>query len=262
MQQARLSPPLRTFIAAVTFGILLAAMLWLRPRFGGIEFLLGFAFLAGFVTVLPICLLILVGRPPQPSKQSRRETLWIFCVAAIGLSLTAVLVCMPRQPIDHMAIPVLSIVLGLILLVDIPLCVLILVGYPATMTLSPLVSSAAERAKWREMRQRPPLSDDEFIERYYAATSIPHDIPRHLRRIYSEQLGIDKVQPDDIAADFDSELDLWDLAIAVQHEFGVHFTVGEVQQLAGSFDSFVRAVAAKRGAPVNNREDTGTTNDS
>ena len=113
------------------------------------------------------------------------------------------LVWLPRQPIDHVAIPVLGIVLGLILLVDIPLCVLILVGYPATMTLSPLVSSAAERAKWREMRQRPQLSDDEFLERYYAATSIPRDIPLHLRSVYSEQLGIDKVQPDDIATDFD-----------------------------------------------------------
>lgn len=258
MQPARLSPPWRTFIAALTFGVLLAGMLWLRPKFGGIEFLLGFAFLAGFVAVLPICLLILVGRPPQPGKSSRRETFWIFFVAAVGLPLAVGLMWLPRQPIDHVAIPVLGVVLCLILFVDIPLCVLILVGYPATMTLSPLVSSAAERAKWREMRQRPQLSDDEFLERYYAATSIPRDIPLHLRSVYSEQLGIDRVQPDDIATDFDGELDLWDLAMEVQHVLGVQFTLEEVQQLAGSFDSFVRAVAAKRGEHVNTQGDKGT----
>ena len=143
--------------------------------------------------------------------------------------------------------------LWLILVVDIPLCVLILVGYPATMTLSPLVSSAAERAKWREMRQRPQLSDDEFLERYYAATSIPRDIPLRLRSIYSEQLGMDQVQPDDIATDFVGELDLWELALEVRDALGVQFTVEEVQQLTGSFDSFVRAVAAKRGDPVNSQ---------
>ncbi len=258
MQPARLSPPWRTFIAALTFGVLLAGMLWLRPKFGEIEFLLSFAFLAGFVTVLPICLLILFGRPPQPGKSSRRETFWIFFVAAVGLPLAVGLMWLPRQPIDHVAIPVLGGVLCLILLVDIPLCVLILAGYPATMTLSPLVSSAAERAKWREIRGRPQLSDDEFLARYYAATSIPRDIPLHLRSIYSEQLSIDKVQPDDIATDSDGELDRWDLAIEVQHVLGIQFTVEEVQQLGGSFDSFIRAVAAKRGEQVNSRGDKGT----
>ena len=112
MQPARLSPPLRTFIAALTFGVVLAGVLWLQPKFGGIEFLLGFAMLAGLVTVLPICLLILLGCPPQAGKPSRQETCWIFFVAVMGLLLAVGVMWLPRQPIDHVAIHILGACFG------------------------------------------------------------------------------------------------------------------------------------------------------
>lgn len=133
----------------------------------------------------------------------------------------------------------------MILLVEIPLCVLMLVGYPVTMTLSPLIPSREEREKWREMRQRPLLSDDEFIDQYYSGASIRRDIPLRLRQICTAQLGMDKGHPKDLATDFNGELDLWDLVLEVRDEFGVNFTREEIQKLDGSFASIVHSVARK-----------------
>ena len=149
------------------------------------------------------------------------------------------------------------IALFMILLVDIPLCVLTLIGYPVTMTLSPLIPSREEREKWREMRGRLPLSDDEFIEQFYSGTSVPRDIPLRLRQIYAHQLGMDKVHPKDLATDFDWELDLWELVLEVQDEFGVEFTKEEILKLDGSFDSIVRAVATKRFEQMTSHEQNG-----
>ena len=101
------------------------------------------------------------------------------------------------------------------------------------------------------------LSDDEFIERYYSERSIPRDIPLRLRQIYAHQLGMDKVHPKDLATDFDWELDLWELVLEVQDEFGVEFTKEEILKLDGSFDSIVRAVATKRVEQMSGHEQNG-----
>jgi len=247
MQAARASPTWRPFVAALLFATLLVGLFWLRPGLGRVEFVVGLVLFLGLATVLPICLLILVGRPPKPRVLPKRQAIAPLLVAACGLLLVLGLLWASGEGVDSSAVAVLVGVLGAVLVFDISLCVLILVGYPPTMTLAPLFRTRSERAKWRQMRRRPLLSDDEFFERFYSGTSIPRDIPLRLRRIYAEQLGMDRVEPSDVAAEFDSEIDLMDLLDEVEEEFGVAFSIEEAHQLAGSFDSVARAVAAKLG---------------
>jgi hypothetical protein len=177
---------------------------------------------------------------------TQRQAIVPFLVAALGPPLVVGLFwAYGRGNLPLGPFAVLVGVLGTILAFDIPLCVLILVGYPPTMTLSPLFRSSSERAKWRELRQRPFLSDDEFFERYYSNSSIPRDIPLRLRRIYAKQLGMERVQPDDVATEFDSDIDLWDVLADVQEEFDVDFLMDDARRLDGSFDSVACAVAGK-----------------
>ncbi len=117
MQPANLSPQLRPFIAVLVSGGLLALLVWLRPSFGGVEFLLGFVLLAALVSVLPICLLILFGRPPQPGTSSAREKLWICLVATVSLPMIVGLFSAFRYGIDHAGILVVVVALSVILLV-------------------------------------------------------------------------------------------------------------------------------------------------
>ena len=81
---------------------------------------------------------------------------------------------------------VLFVILTMVLVVDLPICFLILIGKPPIMTLSPLIPSAEERANWKRLKERELLDDDAFYERFYAGTGIPKEIP--LRLTYQEQL--------------------------------------------------------------------------
>ena len=116
------------------------------------------------------------------------------------------------------------------------------------MNLSPLFRTKEERAKWREMRQRPMLSDDEFYERFYADTGIAKEIPVRLRRIYATQLAMDRVWPADKATECDSELDLAELLAEVEEAFNLEVSDEEALKLNESFDSIVRLVARKLGS--------------
>lgn len=136
-------------------------------------------------------------------------------------------------------------ILGTILVFDLPVCILILIGRPPAMTLAPLFSSAQERAYRRALRERPPLSDDEFCDRFYADTGYPRDIPIRLRRIYATALGMKNAWPEDKAEDFCEELDFTDLIAEVEDEFGLKFTEEEVRQMDGSFNTIVEFVAGK-----------------
>lgn len=115
----------------------------------------------------------------------------------------------------------------------------------SVMNLSPLFRTKEERSKWREMRQRPLLSDDEFYQRFYADTGIAKEILVRIRHIYATQLAMDRVWPADKATEFDSELDLAELLVEVEEEFKVEVSDDEALKLDGSFDSLVRLVARK-----------------
>jgi hypothetical protein len=138
-------------------------------------------------------------------------------------------------------------ILGTILIFDLPVCLLILIGRPPIMTLSPLIASAEERRFRRAVRERPRLSDDEFHNRFYKDTEVPRHIPIRLRKIYATELGMDGVWPQDKATDFDGELDFADWMATVADEFGVQFADQEIRQMDGSFDSIVKCLAEKLG---------------
>jgi hypothetical protein len=142
---------------------------------------------------------------------------------------------------------VLFAILTMVLVVDLPICVLILIGRPPVITLSPLIPSAEERANWKRLKQRQLLDDDAFYERFYAGTGISKEIPIRLRRSYAVGLLMDRVWPEDKAVEFDWEVDFGDVLAAAENDFGVRFTNDEAGQIDGSFDSVVRLVAKKLG---------------
>jgi hypothetical protein len=141
----------------------------------------------------------------------------------------------------------LFIILVVVLVVDLPICFLILIGKPPIMTLSPLIPSAEERTNWKRLKEREVLDDDAFYERFYRGSGIPKEIPLRLRRSYANGLLMDRVWPEDKAVEFDWELDFGDVLDRAERDFGVRFTDEEIGQIDGSFDSVVRLVAKKLG---------------
>jgi hypothetical protein len=68
-------------------------------------------------------------------------------------------------PVQTVLFAVLVMVL-VVLVVDLPVCFLILIGKPPIMTLSPLIPSAEERANRKRLKQRQLLDDDAFYEQF------------------------------------------------------------------------------------------------
>ncbi len=173
---------------------------------------------------------------------------WPFYVAAIaGLALFVILRCVVRGHWFFEASCIIVGVLGVVLVVTLPICVLTLLGRQPVMTLSPLVPTSRQRARWREMRQRPETSDSDFYQQFYSDSGIAEEIPLRLRGLYAEQLGISRVLPHDKATDFDEELDFGDLLFEVAEEFSIGFSDDEAKDLAceGTFDAVVHCVASK-----------------
>ena len=189
---------------------------------------------------LPLCILIALGRKQSPARLNMIQTVMPFVVVLVlGITIWA------DWQFVGLRLPAWAWgCWGVVFAVAYPLCLLILVGHPPVMSLSPLLPSASERAKWRELRRRPLLDDGQFYRRFYAASGIPAGIPLRLRQLYAEQLGMDRVWPEDHAAEFIEELDFRDLLDEVAGKFGVHFSEEHVDALDGSFDSLVRCVAS------------------
>ncbi|MBC8869422.1 MAG: hypothetical protein H8E44_08395 [Planctomycetes bacterium] len=154
-------------------------------------------------------------------------------------------------PADHWLRPALFVVLVFTL----PIVFLTLIGHPPVMTLSPFIRSSRERARRREMHNRPELTDREFYQRFYAHLGIPEEVPLRLRDVYALQLSVTKgkVLPQDRATEFDEELDFGELLFSVADEFGVEFSEEETERLVadGTFDAVVRHLAGHK--PVGRR---------
>ena len=152
--------------------------------------------------------------------------------AIAGLALIVILRCVTRDHWFFEASFIIVGILGVVLVFTLPICVLTLLGHQLVMTLAPLVPTSRQRAKWREMRQRPEINDKEFYQRFYGDSGIPEEIPLRLRGLYAEQLGISRLLPHDRATDFDDELDFGDLLFAVAEEFSIDFSEREARELA------------------------------
>jgi hypothetical protein len=108
-------------------------------------------------------------------------------------------------------------------------------------------SYSSEIEYHRTCQERPLLDDDTFVERFYKDSPIPRDIPIRVRKIYRDQLNMAKVYPGDIADEITPDLDLGELIVEVEEEFGIDNLGTDRQQtdepFDGSFDAIVRLVA-------------------
>jgi hypothetical protein len=176
----------------------------------------------------------------------------VVCGAAlVWLWIARPAVCRYEACGEPLETPIAAI-LTLVLVVDVPICFLILIGKPPLMTLAPLIPSAEERANRKRLKERQILDDDAFYERFYAGTGIPKEIPLCLRRVYTSELFMAAVWPEDKAVEFDGELDFGRVLWRVQREFGVQFMKEDIRDIDGSFDSVVQLVARseKRSRPA------------
>jgi len=123
---------------------------------------------------------------PQPPKPSTLQLLAPFAIAGV-CEVLGIWLLYARPSFWGLTLGGLPLtallggVVGAVLVFTLPVCLLILLGARPVMNLSPLFPTKEERAKWREMRQRPTLSDDEFYECFYAGTGIPKEIPIRLK---------------------------------------------------------------------------------
>jgi hypothetical protein len=138
----------------------------------------------------------------RDDKVASRQVRWCFgLAAAAGVVIIGIL----HLPDKHLLAQVSAMICGILSVV---LVITLLIGLGALMespleiTLDPLIPSAERRACWREMRQRPDLTDGEFYQRFCRDSGIPEEILLRLRLLYAEYLAMDKVFPEDRLAKF------------------------------------------------------------
>jgi len=107
--------------------------------------------------------------------------------------------------------------------------------------------SKVERNYLRRCKNRPTLSDDEFIAAYYSACPFSPDIPLRVRRVFREQLRYSKVIPTDVVWEMSDNFPLEDFMLEVAEEFNIDTSVSAIKQLDGSFDSIVQLVTRSLG---------------
>jgi len=117
----------------------------------------------------------------------------------------------------------------------------------AIQSLLDCVKPERERTFERDLARRVAMDNETFCRTYYGDPDIPKEIPIRLRKLFSHQLGQhrERLAPTDKPTDVYDDLDLYELLVEVQDEFGVRMSNQELSQLDGSFDSIVRLLAAK-----------------
>ena len=102
-----------------------------------------------------------------------------------------------------------------------------------------------ERQYEEKCRNRPVLTDAEFIERFYGCGAVPSQIPIRLRMVVSRELGMRKILPDDNILEVFPDLDLAELLYEIQEELGLELSREDMKMNDGTFDSLVQCVAQK-----------------
>jgi hypothetical protein len=122
--------------------------------------------------------------------------------------------------------------------------------------------SESECAYHATLQERPKRNDDEFFDEFYAATSIPRDIPIRLRKLYEEIIGVEfsALRPEDNHAIIYDELDFADVLYRVGREFSLNIPIETVLkspltyrgrashqgEIDGTFEPVVRYLAKAR----------------
>lgn len=110
-----------------------------------------------------------------------------------------------------------------------------------------LSSSKTESEYERILESRHLLSDEAFYQSHYVGSGIPMHVPVRMRAILSRELGEpwNRLIPGDRPVDIIADLDLYELGLEAESEFGIRISAEELNELDGSFDSLVRLVSRK-----------------
>jgi acyl carrier protein len=102
------------------------------------------------------------------------------------------------------------------------LYLLIAVVYFALLAWALDADCRAERRFFADLKLRPPVSDQELVTRYFGS-QMPPEIPIRTRRILEQQFGfpVDRLLPDDDFMKLYEDLDLNNMALAFEEEFGL-----------------------------------------
>ena len=167
------------------------------------------------------------------------QTLSATMPFALALIATAIVIC-----VDH---PIVFASCFVFLVFVIPVCICVgwawvRNGEPPEVNLSPLIASRSERELARAMRSRPTLSVQQFYTKFYADSGISEQSVASIRRILSEQIGIElaTLLPHDDMVLLDTEIDWSIISDAIEQEFGTRFTETELETGPATFDFFVQ----------------------
>ena len=104
-----------------------------------------------------------------------------------------------------------------------------------------------EREYLDERRQRPFITDEEFVARFYCKSSVSHEIPIRMRHLVATQLNLHKIFPYDTISAILPDIDFSDFVLFdVAEEFNISITSDDIIHLDGSFDSLVNLVERKQ----------------
>jgi hypothetical protein len=189
----------------------------------------------------------------NPRELKRRRT-WISLIPfAIALLTVPGFISLSKFAPRHEVI-VWWTALFVILLFDVPACLLIVIGWlwrgeppEIVMSLSPLFPSRAEREFRRSLAERPQLNGDAFYEAFYAKSEIPRQIPIRMRGMLEDAIGFifGGLRPDDDLVVATEELDWADIFYRMEREFSVSIPKEAWSEFDRTFDSLVKTVASR-----------------
>ena len=109
--------------------------------------------------------------------------------------------------------------------------------------------SRAERRYCKELKLRPPVSDEELVSRFFGP-EMPPEIPIRIRRLVGTQLSlpVDRLLPDDEFMVVFGDLDFYELILEVEEVFGAirdKYHINDPQTIRG----LAELVRASRSEP-------------
>ena len=143
---------------------------------------------------------------------------------------------------------------GVILIFDLPVCVLVVyewlrTGEPPELSLSPLFPCREQREFRRNLRERTKLSDDDFFAVFYSHSQIPKELVVQLRKSLEGAFGLDfaALHPTDNLIFADAELDWADVMFRLNRNFDIVLTKEMFRGFDGTFDALLRLVHSRVG---------------
>jgi len=137
------------------------------------------------------------------------------------------------------------------LIITIPICCCYLLGHPVVISLSPLVPSAESRTFLCTLRNRTPMTHDQFYEMFYATSDIPKPVIVGVRNCLITFHPIaDRLVPADDLTLLDDELDLAEVLRWMNQEFRVQFSQKDYASVDGTLDNLIRVTHRKVQAMV------------